>query len=151
MDMKDIMLKITGKTLSALPANPADPENKHNTIEFLTSGKLSSRGGITRISYDESELSGMEGCRTHITISKGKLRMQRSGKNMESTVLEFEAGKRYEGSYATPYGSIGLELLTNSIDIGDPAKENNKIQIDYSLTLKGIVESRNTMEIEVLQ
>ncbi len=151
--MKDIMLKITGRTVSALPINPEDPQNKNSAIEFMTSGKISTSGEVTEIFYEESEFSGMEGCETHITISGGKLCLRRSGNNKEldPTVLEFEEGKRYEGYYPTPYGNVGLELLTNRIDFGDPKKANNKISIDYSLSLKGLVESRNTIEIEVLQ
>ena len=146
--MKDIMLKITGKTLSALPKNPDDPDNENNTIEFMTPGKITSRGGITRISYDETELSGMEGCKTQITITGEKLKMQRVGKAIPmGTVMEFEKGKRYEGLYQTPYGNVNMEILTNNIDID----ANSKISINYSLALQGIVESNNQLEIEVIQ
>jgi len=146
--MKDIVLKITGKTISAFPVNPDDPKNEKSTIEFMTAGKFSSRGGITRISYEETELSGMPGSKTQITISGDKLKLTRVGRGMNDTTMEFEQGKRYEGIYATPYGNIGMELLTNSIDAEDPSK---KISIDYSLSLKGLVESHNSLEIEVLQ
>ena len=143
--MKDIMLKITGKTVSVLP-KPDDKE-KDNTIEFVTSGKYASRGGITRISYDETELSGMEGVKTQITISGEKLKMQRISPNAQDTIMEFEKGKRYEGLYATPYGNIGMEILTNDIEF----KGDDKIKIDYSLSLKGLIESRNELDIEVIQ
>ena len=145
--MKDIMLKITGKTLSAMPKLPED-KKLDNTVEFVTTGKMASRGGITRITYDETELSGMEGCKTQITISGEKLKMQRSGKALANdVVMEFEKGKRYEGLYETPFGSIGMEILTNSIKLSG----ENKISIDYSMSLKGLVESRNTLDIEVIQ
>lgn len=144
MAMKDIMLKITGRVLSSSPA-PEKPNE--DAIEFLTPGKFSSRGGITRISYEETELSGFEGCRTFITITGEKLKMQRVGKTLaDESVMEFEKGKRYEGVYETPYGSVGLEILTNDIDVANP----EKISIDYSLLLKGLVESRNKLDIEVL-
>lgn len=144
MAMKDIMLKITGRVLSSSPA----PENPNDeAIEFLTPGKFSSRGGITRISYEETELSGFEGCRTFITITGDKLKMQRIGKSLaDESVMEFEKGKRYEGVYETPYGSVGLEILTNDINVENP----EKISIDYSLLLKGLMESRNKLDIEVL-
>jgi len=145
--MKDIMLKITGKTLSAFPPNPDDPNNQNNTIEFMTAGKFSSRGGITRISYDESELSGMDGFKTQLTITGEKLKMTRSAKGLKDTCMEFEKGKRYESQYRTPFGDVDMELLTNNISCDDP----EKISIDYSLVLKGIVESHNQLEIEVLQ
>jgi len=145
--MKDIMIKITGRTLSALPVNPQDPNNENSQIEFVTSGQYSQRGGITKISYDETELSGMEGLKTQIIISGNKLKMTRKGPGFEDTTMEFEEGKRYEGMYATPYGNIGMELLTNSVSIDD----SSKISIDYSLSLKGFLESHNQLEIEVLQ
>ena len=145
--MRDILLKITGKTLSAFPVNPDDPKNQNSTIEFVTTGKYSSRGGITRITYDETELSGMEGCRTQLTISGEKLKMIRSGRGIEGTCMEFEKGKRFESLYRTPFGNICMELLTNNISCENP----EKISIDYSLVLRGIVESHNQLEIEVLQ
>lgn len=146
--MKDIMLKITGKTLSAIPANPDDPNNEQNTVEFITAGKMVSRGGVTRISYDETELSGMEGCKTQITISSDKLKMQRVGKMLPSgTCMEFEKGKRYHGSYATPYGNVAMEILTNNINVED----TSNISINYSLSIQGIIESNNELKIEVMQ
>jgi len=146
--MKDIMLKITGKTLSVLPKNPDDPNNDNSTIEFMTNGQMTSRGGVTRISYDETELSGMEGCRTQITISGRKLKLQRVGRSIDAaTVMEFEEGKRYKGLYETPYGKIAMEILTNKINLED----HSNISIDYSLSLKGLVESRNELNIEVIQ
>ena len=146
--MKDIMLRITGKTLSAYPKNPDDPENKNSTIEFLTHGQMASRGGITKILYDETDISGMAGCKTQIIISGQKLKMQRTGKDLpHGTTMEFEEGKRYKGLYETPYGSVTMEILTNAVNVDNP----EKISVDYSLSLQGILESRNALEIEVIQ
>lgn len=145
--MKNIMLKITGKTISAHPVKGKPDEKFDDTIEFTTAGQMSSRGGITRITYDETELSGMEGCRTMITIMGPKIKMQRSGKDLPNgTIMEFEKGKRYHGLYETPYGNIGMEILTNSVTF----EGENKIAVDYSLSLQGFVESRNELEIEVI-
>ena len=142
--MKDIMLKITGRLVSSIPA---PPDASDSVIEFTTPGKFSTRGGITRITYEETELSGFEGCRTYLTITGDKLKMQRKGKTLaEDSIMEFEKGRRYEGSYETPYGSVAMEILTNEIDVRNP----EKISIDYSLALKGLMESRNTLDIEVL-
>ena len=146
--MKDIMLKITGKTLSARPANGKPEDEFNDTIEFTTAGTMTSRGGITRITYDETELSGIEGCRTLITIAGQKLKMQRSGRDLPNgTIMEFEEGKRYHGLYETPYGNIGMEILTNSVKF----EGENKIAVNYSLSLQGIVESRNELDIEVIE
>lgn len=117
----------------------------------MTAGKCSSRGGITYITYDETEISGMAGCKTSITLNGDHLKMTRKGAvGTMDTIMEFEEGKRYEGVYPTPYGNIGMELLTNQIHFEKKEEGPQKISVDYSLTLKGIVESHNQIEIEVL-
>ncbi len=136
--MKDIMLKITGRSFA--------PE-QDDTIEFVTSGKLSSRGDLTFISYDETELSGLRGCRTSLTINDKKVRLKRSGEALPAeTVMEFEQGKRFEGLYETPFGTISMEILTNEI------RRNGcgSVSIDYNMSLRGLMESRKLLDIEVL-
>ena len=64
--MKDIMLKITGKTV-----RQDEGSEKHEDImEFVTAGQLYHRGTTTFIKYPESELSGLEGCTTSLIITK---------------------------------------------------------------------------------
>ena len=145
--MKNIMLKITGKTVFAHGPNIKPEDRTEDTIEFTTAGTMASRGGITRICYDETELSGVEGCKTMITFNGQKLKMQRSGKDLPNgTIMEFEEGKRYHGLYETPYGNIGMEILTNSVTF----ESDNKVSVNYSLSLQGLVESRNELDIEVI-
>lgn len=146
--MKDIMLKITGKTVKQIN----DQESHEDVIEFVTEGKLYRKGQTTYVSYMESELSGVEGCKTSLTISDGKVKMKRSGKPLGiPTVIEFEKGKRFKGLYDTPFGSIGMEVLTNNITIF-PDREDGKdhLSIDYNVSLRGVTESRNKLDIEIM-
>ena len=149
--MKDIVLKITGKTLSTLP-KPPDGMVEDDSIEFITEGKLSTRGNITYISYDESPLSGMEGCKTSLTITPKRVKMKRTGENMPGeTVMEFEKGKRHEGIYDTPYGTISMEVLADKITGLEPVEEGkNRISIEYAISLRGLMESRKSLDIEVI-
>jgi len=135
------MLKITGNQYSGKDSD---------RIEFMTSGTLSTDGRITYISYDETELSGMEGYKTNLTIEPGSITMSRSGKDQDDTIMCFEKGRRYHGIYSTPYGSIGMELLTNDVTGYMPDGEVSKLSIDYDISLKGLSESRNTLEIEII-
>ena len=96
--MKDIILRI----------------KDNDGIEFTTEGRFYAKGNTTLIQYDETELSGMEGCTTSLTITPTRVRMRRSGEQLhDSTEMIFEKGKRLHGIYATPYGSIPMEVLTN--------------------------------------
>lgn len=146
--MKNITLKITGKTILEEP----DREEKEDIIEFVTEGKLYSREGAMLISYPESELSGLAGWTTFLTIKEGNIRLKRtSGEDEMQTVMEFERGKRISSSYQTPMGPIEMELLTNSIEpFEEDAAGNSKMTIDYSVSLKGLLESHNTLDIEIL-
>ena len=154
--MKDIMLKITGKQI------PRDSneltkmmemftEDKSDVVEFITSGKYSSDGKKVCISYDETSISGMAGCKTLITIEPGKVTMKRKGSRLDETIMEFEKGRRYQGLYATPYGNITMELLTNEVSGKVEEGIGTKLSIDYDISLKGLTESRNTLDIEVLK
>ena len=71
--MKDITLKITGRQ------KYKDREDEQ--MEFITDGRLYVRNDAAYIMYDESELSGMEGCTTTIRLKDRSVRMKRIGDN----------------------------------------------------------------------
>ena len=145
--MKDIMLKITGKTVTQEEGS----EKHEDVMEFITAGQLYRRGTTTFIKYPESELSGMEGCTTKLIITKDKVKMRRSGNPMVAdTEMEFKKGERFYGMYETPYGPVGMELLTNDVSgLTDDGAGRQKLSIDYHISLHGLMESRNKLELEI--
>ena len=56
--MKDITLKIIGKQ--------SYDDMEEEQMEFVTDGRFYVRGGSAYIIYDESEVSGLAGCKTSI-------------------------------------------------------------------------------------
>ena len=149
--MKDIVLKITGKTISTLPKPPEGTVIEDMPVEFITEGKLHTRGSTTFISYDESPLSGMTGYKTSLTITPKKVKMVRKGENVDNeTVMEFEKGKRHEGVYDTPYGPVSMEVLADRISPFEPVGDNkNRMQVEYAVSLRGLMEARKILDIEV--
>ena len=151
--MKDIMLKITGKQIPRETnefTKALEATDKDNVVEFITPGTITTKDGTTYISYAETAISGMEGCTTSLTIESGKVTMTRTGDHLQETVMEFEKGKRFHGLYTTPYGNIVVELLTNDVSGSMDEYNADKLSIDYDISLKGLSESRNTLDIEVL-
>ncbi len=146
--MKDIMLKITGKTVR----QDEGSETHEDVMEFMTAGQLYSRGTTTFIKYPETELSGMEGCTTSLIITKDKVKMRRTGSPLNvNTEMEFKKGERFYGMYETPYGPIGMELLTNDVTgLQDAGEGRQKLSIDYHISLRGFMESRNKLDIEIM-
>ena len=143
--MKDIMLKITGKTVRQDEGN----EKHEDIMEFVTAGQLYHRGSTTFIKYPESELSGLEGCTTSLIITKVKMKC--SGRPLAAdTEMEFKKGERFYGMYETPYGPVGMELLTNDVTgLEDAGEGRQKLSIDYHISLHGLMESRNKLELEI--
>ena len=134
--MKDIILRI----------------KDNDGIEFTTEGRFWSKGNTTLIQYEETALSGMEGCTTSLTITPTRVRMKRTGENLsDNTEMVFEKGRRMQGLYATPYGNIAMEVLTNSISgLNLPSDERDKLSIEYSISLKGLYDADKTLDIEIL-
>ena len=62
----------------------------------------------------------------------------------------FTKGQRFTGLYDTPFGPIELEVLTNEL-AGDITEEGKgSIDVDYDISLKGLAEGRNTLNITLM-
>ena len=141
--MKDIMLKIIGKQLSF--------DMEEVRLEFITEGQIYEEGKTLYLEYDESEFSGMPGCRTKLEFSEGQIKMSRLGEGIGvDTEIEFRKGKRYTGYYETPFGAIEMEVLTNEIENTLSIEGKGSVNIDYQISLKGLTEGRNRLNIEVM-
>ena len=142
--MKDITLKIIGKQFSA--------ENGEDQMEFVTEGKMYERNGSTYLVYEESEFSGMPGCKTTLKLSDGCIRMKRIGQGATfGAEFVFEKGKRFTSNYRTPYGDFAMEVLTNDVVNNLSSEGFGDIHIDYHVSLSGMTEGRNCLSIEVTQ
>ncbi|MDR2156220.1 MAG: DUF1934 domain-containing protein [Clostridiales Family XIII bacterium] len=145
--MKDILLKIIGNQIVSGDGS-ADASA---ALEFITEGKFYRKGDSLYLVYEESEFSGMEGCTTSLKITGDTIKMKRYGEDVGvETAISFEKGKRINGYYETPFGSVEMEVLTNAIN--NRMKENGEgsIDIDYNVSLKGLAENRSMLSIEIL-
>lgn len=141
--MKNIMMKIIGTQISA--------DLEEDQMEFITEGQMYQKGDSLYLLYDESEISGMPGCKTRLKLKDGTIKMKRVGENIGiDTEIEFEQGKRYTGYYDTPFGAIEMEVLTNRIENSLTPEGKGMIDIDYHISLKGLVEGRNKLNIQLM-
>jgi uncharacterized beta-barrel protein YwiB (DUF1934 family) len=146
--MKDIILKIMGNQFEPGESGSTDPEG----MEFITEGRFYRKGASLYLVYEESEFSGMEGCTTSLKITGDKVRMKRYGDEVGfDTAIEFEKGKRYNGWYETPFGSVEMEVLTDDVRNGIKSSGEGSLQVDYHVSLKGLTESRSRLSIEIMQ
>lgn len=141
--MKDITLKITGTQMY--------DDKEEDQLEFVTDGKLYERNGSIYVVYEESEVSGMEGCKTAVRVEGDTVKMKRIGALGFNTELCFEKGKRFSSVYETPYGPMDIEVLTNMVNNNiDLEKLRGKIDIEYDVSLSGYAEGKNRITIDVM-
>ena len=89
-----------------------DPEPE--TIEINSMGVFTEKDGRAELSYDETEVTGMEGSRTAVSFATAQeaiVSMIREG--MVSTVLVFEEGKRHHCAPAFLEVQFG-DIVTDS-------------------------------------
>ena len=137
--MEKVIVKIT--------ASIRNEKGEVDKIEFTTEGSFEKTDDVIKIDYMESEFSGMPGSLTTLEIVDNKMKMKREGK--ASSIMVFDAGKRYKSEYTTPHGVFKVEMLTKeySCDIDENGK--GKIYINYDMSIHGLTESNNTLEIEL--
>ena len=141
--MKEIMIRIKGQQ--------ANGETGEDSMEFVTEAKLYKRGEAIYLIYEESELSGIPGCKTRLKLKDGKVQMKRFGECAGAgSEINFETGKRYTGFYETPFGAIEMEVLTNKLENTLSEQGDGYIDIDYSISLKGLLEGRNRLNITLM-
>ena len=141
--MKEITLKIIGKQKIG--------DVEEDQVEFMTDGRLYEKNNSIYIMYDETEVFGMKGCTTTIKMTENSIKMRRNGDLGMNTELYFETGKRFNSVYNTPYGPMGIEVLTDYVK-NDFDKETCKgsIAVEYKISMDGIVEGHNKLAIEVM-
>lgn len=116
----------------------------HRRVELCTGGELSWDQDAISVSYEESDITGLEGSRTTFTLSDGVVSLSRAGS--AKSHLVFEHGKRYqlfghEGAYP-----VFVKCHSLSHDL-TPA--GGKIDIDYSVEVCGSTVEHNAYTIRV--
>ena len=128
-------------------------------IELITEGILTVTpdAGFTEepsqtvaISYDETELTGMEGAHstiTYRTCDRGLVTMLRTG--MVSTALTFKAHHRAICTYDTPYMpfSIGIHALT----VDNRLDTEGELKLDYIIEIRGARAERCEMTMKIVE
>ena len=89
--------------------------NDTNNVELTTAGELNVLENSYTLKYEESELTGMEGTTTEITVSKnGIVSLMRSG-TVNSNLI-FEEGKRHLSYYDTKDGAFSIGVFASYVD-----------------------------------
>ena len=126
---QQVMISIRGEQIFA--------DNERDATEFATEGTITATQYGYLLEYDESELTGMSGTHTAFQIRPGSVALIRSGAFRSQMI--FGVGKKHYSMYDTPYGSMTMDIVTDSIrsSIGEQGGELEicyGIEIEHQLT-----------------
>ena len=135
---KQVLITLTGRQW--------DEEKNETVTEQSASGMLHERSGSFYILYDErTETSGT--VRNMIKL-KGNL-LELTKKGTVNTCMVFEPGREHVTDYATPFGSLRLGVMTNSVELRE-SEEQMEITADYILTESKRIISHCKISIKIL-
>ncbi|MDZ4994191.1 DUF1934 family protein [Clostridium perfringens] len=115
-------------------------------IEVVTVGEFSIDGDEFIATYDETEISGMEGTRTTLKIKGDKVVLHREGTT--STKMEFQKDNTAVALYNTPYGMLELKTATKELDL-DVNENGGNISIKYHLIAGGQEPIRTNLDMKI--
>ena len=84
-----------------------------DTIELVTEGTMEYRGNGWDISYEESDLTGLEGVMTTFRIEDGKIVLKRSGKLNSQMV--FQEGLSHDSLYQMEFGALMMTVTGKKV------------------------------------
>ena len=135
----NVIISIKGKQLYA--------ESSPEEIELVTAGTLKRDGlGGYTVSYQETELTGLEGTTTRLHIKGGQVTLLREGSI--NSQMGFEEGRRHLSMYETPYGALSIGVNTRRMrsTLGEAGGD---LEIDYAIEIDNLIAGQNMFRMNV--
>ena len=136
---KDFIISITGRQMDE-HGRPTE------AVEFVTSGSYLLKDGAYVISYNESELTGLDGTTTTLSVDGGRVTIVRNG--AISSQMVFEKGRRHISCYDTDLGALTVSVNADSIRtrLDDSGGE---IEVGYELEIDNAVAGSNIIHVNI--
>ena len=120
--------------------------DKDDVIEVVTPGEFFVTEDGFKAVYEETELSGMKGTTTTLTILDNKLVLEREGN--VTAKMDFKKGETSISLYNTPYGVLDLQIHTQDLNV-EVDENGGKITAQYSMELAGQPPIINKLSVNV--
>ena len=117
-----------------------------DATELMTDGILEMTEDGLRFSYQETELTGMEGTTTTFEVLGKKVILKRSG--TVNSQMVFEEGKQHTSLYETPFGELSVDIQTSRL-LHNLSERGGVMEIKYSIAVEHTVTGRNCFKIRV--
>lgn len=102
-------------------------------IELVTEGVMELCQDGWEISYEESELTGLEGVTTTFRVEQGRVILTRSGQLNSHMV--FQEGTSHDSLYQMPFGTLMLTVKATRV-FYDIVPDGGSIDLVYHITIE---------------
>ena len=102
-------------------------------IELVTEGVMELCQDGWEISYEESELTGLEGVTTTFRVEQGRVILTRSGQLNSHMVLQ--EGTSHDSLYQMPFGTLMLTVKATRV-FYDIVPDGGSIDLVYHITIE---------------
>ena len=117
-----------------------------DATELMTDGTLEVTEDGLVLSYEESELTGMEGTTTTFEVNGPRVTLTRSG--AVNSQMVFEEGRQHTSLYETPFGELSVDIQTGRLR-HNLTERGGIMEIQYSIAVEHTVTGRNCFKIRV--
>lgn len=133
----NVIISIKGKQVN---------ENGPDEMELVTEGRMICNDKGVLVSYQETELTGLQGTTTMLRINGPVVTLLREG--TVNSQMVFEEGRRHLSMYETPYGSMSVGINTRRVTntIGESGGD---LEIDYAIEIDNLMVGRNFFSMNV--
>ena len=114
--------------------------------ELMTEGTMVLTEDGMVLSYEESELTGMEGTTTTFEVKGPRVTLTRSG--AVNSQMVFEEGRQHTSLYETPFGELSVDIQTSELK-HNLTERGGLMEIKYSIAVEHTVTGRNCFKIRV--
>lgn len=131
-----VLLSVTGVS--------RDDDIPMDGMHMVTTGFLSEKDDAFCLHYDETSPEGGKPSHITLTMDKGVVTMDRTGDTCTSMV--FHKGKRFEGVYSTPYGTLDMGVYPTVVQY-QVTGSKGEVKLRYQLDLQGQFDSMHELLI----
>jgi len=120
--------------------------NDENILEFVTEGKYYKEDEAYYVTYDESEVTGMNGTKTTLKVMDGVVTLTRVGSVNSQFV--FQQGQKHISYYDTEYGSFVIGILAKEVDVRID-DNGGEIRVGYELEIDNNNTGKNDFYLSI--
>lgn len=122
---QNVILSICGRQCYA--------DQEPDVIELVTDGQMEFRDGGWDITYEESDLTGLQGVTTTFRVERDRIILNRTGK-LQSQMI-FQEGIPHESLYQMDFGALMLTVCATRV-MAALSDEGGMIDIVYKIDIE---------------